>query len=45
MNDVSDAILESADQVNPPIRLTIGNVANTNVEAALRERLEWLGSN
>lgn len=45
VNDVSDAILESADQVNPPIRLTIGNVANTNVEAALRERLEWLGSN
>lgn len=45
VDDVSDAIVRSADKQIPPLRLTIGNVANTNVKAALIERLELLDSN
>ncbi|WBL24318.1 SDR family oxidoreductase [Zunongwangia sp. HGR-M22] len=44
VNDVSQAIIESTKKDLPPLRLTIGNVANTNVKAALTERLNWLSS-
>lgn len=45
VNDVADLIIESTDKPIPPLRVTIGKVANTNMETALNQRLEELKSN
>lgn len=44
VSDVADLIIHSADKPIPPLRITIGKVANTNVEAALNQRLKQLKS-
>lgn len=44
VNDVADAIISSVDEQNPPLRVAIGEVAKTHLEAGLKERLALLQS-
>ena len=43
-NDVADAIIESALDENPSLRVVIGKVANANVQKGLQERIATLHS-
>ena len=43
-NDVADAIIKSALDENPPLRVAIGNVANANLIKGLKERIATVQS-